>query len=173
MNETHDVLGVERFCLRDGRDVHIRRITGEDAPRLAEFATRLSANALRLRFFTPVRRFAPQMLEHLANVDFIQRAAFVVTFPEKNDLLAVGRYEGETANTAEVAFIVQDELQGNGLATELLQHLVVLARQNGFTIFSAMMLPENTEMLEVFQASGYPLTVTLEGGVERVRLEIA
>ncbi len=148
-------------------------IRPEDREGVLDLHEQVSEDTLRLRFFTPVRRFAPQMLEHLANVDFIQRAAFVVTFPEKNDLLAVGRYEGETANTAEVAFIVQDELQGNGLATELLQHLVVLARQNGFTIFSAMMLPENTEMLEVFQASGYPLTVTLEGGVERVRLEIA
>lgn len=173
MNESHDVVGPERFCLRDGRNVTVRRITPSDAPRLGEFAARLSPNALRLRFFTPVRRFAPEVLARLANVDFVNRAAFVVSFPDKDDILAVGRYEGETATRAEVAFIVQDELQGNGLATELLEHLAVLARQNGFATFTAIMLPENTEMLDVFRASGYPLTLTLEGGVERVRLEIA
>jgi GNAT superfamily N-acetyltransferase len=168
----HETMKDEPFRLRDGRPVVVRRIRPDDAPRLGAFAARLSAKALRLRFFTPVRTFSAERLQSFAEVDFVRRAAFVVTFPGQDEILAVGRYEAETDTLAEVAFIVQDELQGNGLASELLQHLGVLARKNGFTQFTAMVLAENSEMLEVFRSSGYPMAVSFEGGVERVVMEI-
>lgn len=150
----------------------IRRIRPDDAPRLGDFAARLSPNALRLRFFTPVRSFSTKRLQGFAEVDFVRRAAFVVTFPESEEILAVGRYEAQDETLAEVAFIVQDELQGNGLATELLQHLAVLARANGFEELTALTLSENHEMLDVFHASGYPMTASFEGGVKRVVMDI-
>jgi GNAT superfamily N-acetyltransferase len=144
----------------------------DDAGRIAEFVARLSPEARRLRFFTPVRRLEARFIEHLVNMDFVTRAAFVVTFPGSDDILAVGRYEAESEDSAEVAFVVQDELQGQGVATELLHHLAVLARANGLSRFTALMLAENTDMLHVFQHSGYPITVKFEGGVELAEMEI-
>jgi GNAT superfamily N-acetyltransferase len=173
MAHPHETTKPEPFRLRDGRAVIVRRIRPDDAPRLGELAARLSPRALRLRFFTPVKTFSTQRLKSFAEVDFVRRAAFVVTFPESNDVLAVGRYEAESDTLAEVAFIVLDELQGYGLASELLQHLAVLARANGFERFTALTLAENREMLDVFRASGYPMTVHFEGGVERVLMDIS
>lgn len=172
MNGLHETTGPERFILRDGRELRIRRIRPDDAPRLAEFATRLSPNSLRLRFFTPIRTFDPKFLEQLATVDFRTRAAFVGTLPGDEAVVAVGRYAEESVGVAEVAFVVLDELQGNGIASELLSHLAQLARANGYDEFSATLLAENIEMMDVFRHSGFPMTAVVQGGVEAVRLRL-
>jgi len=169
----HDTAHPEPFLLRDGREVMIRRIQPDDAERLAALNDHASRETLRLRFFTPMRRVDEKTLHHFAEVDFDRRAAFVAMFPVQDEIVAVGRYEAIDDHSAEVAFIVLDELQGQGLATELLQHLAALARARGFDTFRAMVLSENTGMLDVFRRSGYPTTVHSDGGIEQVRMAIA
>jgi GNAT superfamily N-acetyltransferase len=173
VTQGHETTGTEPFTLRDGRELRFRRIRRDDAPRLADFAARLSPNSLRLRFFTPIRTFDPEFLERLADVDFKKRAAFVATFPDDDAILAVGRYADDGDGIAEVAFIVLDELQGNGIASHLLLHLAQLARANGYEEFTANLLAENVEMMDVFVHSGFPMTAVVHGGVEAVRMRIA
>lgn len=172
MTGLHETTGPEPFRLRDGRELSIRRIRPDDAPRLGDFASRLSPNALRLRFFTPIHSLDPKFLERLANVDFCERAAFVATFPGEDEIVAVGRYADDGDGVAEVAFTVLDELQGNGIASELLSHLAQLARANGYEEFTATLLAENVDMMDVFRHSGFPLKAVVHGGVEAVRMRI-
>ncbi|MGH2634344.1 MAG: GNAT family N-acetyltransferase [Tepidiformaceae bacterium] len=169
----HETTRPEAFVLRDGRELVIRRIQPDDARRLAALTEHLSAEALRLRFFTPVRHLDEQTLRHFSEVDFERRAAFVATFPIQDEVVAVGRYEAFDEHSAEVAFVVLDELHGLGLASELLQHLAALGRQRGFDLFTAMVLAENSEMLDVFRHSGFPMTTSFEAGVTQVRMAIA
>lgn len=168
----HETQRPEAFGLRDGREVVIRRMQPDDTSRLAAFVDHLSAEALRLRFFTAVRRLDESTLRHFAEVDFDRRAAFVAMFPVQDEVVAVGRYEAVDAMTAEVAFVVLDELQGLGLASELLQHLAALGRERGYHRFTATVLSENTEMLDVFRHSGFPMTTAFEAGVTRVSMEL-
>lgn len=169
---THELKQPELAKLRDGRPIVVRRIRPDDAPRLIEGFQRLSPRSVRLRFFSPLRELDPRFAQRLANVDFVTRAAYVVTFPDEDDILAVGRYEGMTNATAELAFVVADDLQGQGIATHLLQHLVALGRANGLERFTAMVLPENPDMLDVFRGSGLPMRVTHGGEAYRVELRL-
>jgi len=169
---THETKRPEQFLLRDGRELVIRRIQPDDARRLAALADHLSAEALRLRFFTPIRHFDEQTLRHFAEVDFDRRAAFVAMFPVQDEVVAVGRYEAFDEHSAEVAFVVLDELHGLGLASELLQHLAALGRKRGFRNFAAMVLAENGEMLDVFRHSGFPMTMSFDAGITKVDMAI-
>ena len=175
MPREHETERVERFSLRDGREVCIRRIRPEDAERLIEFGGRVSREALRRRFFTPMRRLDPRFALHLADTDFVARGAFVVTFPEDEAIQAVGRFEqdDERPASAEVAFLVADDLQGQWLGTELLFHLAYFARGLGYTRFTALVLIENSEMMEVFRNAGYPLNSELRGDTIHVELDIS
>ncbi len=53
--------------------------------------------------------------------------------------------------SAEVAFAVDDSLQGKGLGTLLLERLALLAARNGFTRFWAVTHADNQGMRDVFQ----------------------
>jgi GNAT superfamily N-acetyltransferase len=168
----HETGAPEAFQLRDGRAMVIRQIRTDDAIRLRQLHERLSPRTQRLRFFTRLKKLDPGFARHLATVDFVARAAFVASFPGSEDVWAVGRYEVEEAGSAEVAFVVHDDLQGLGLGTELLQHLAALARENGIQVFTATTLAENAEMLDVFRHSGLPCTVHFEGDTANVVLEL-
>ena len=64
---------------------------------------------------------------------------------------------------AEVAFIVKDDFQGQGIAGMLLQRLASIAREKGVAQFEADVLPENRAMLAVFARSGLTVKEKYEG----------
>jgi GNAT superfamily N-acetyltransferase len=170
--EGHDVVEPEPFVLRDGRTMLIRRIVPEDDVRLVAFHRTLSPRTRRFRFFSAMKELEPHFATHLANVDFVGRAAFLAVFADDGEMGAVARYERDSERSAEVAFVVHDSLQGQGLGTELLQHLAALARTNGFESLTAVVLSENYDMLDVFRHSGLPQRMVTESDVTRVTMDI-
>ena len=160
------------MLLRDGREVRVRPIRPDDAERLQQFHDRLSMQTTRLRFFSPLKHLSPEFADHLTSVDFARRCAFVISPPDDDRILAVGRYEGETDRSAEVAFVVEDALQGNGIGVILLDRLVQHARSAGFTRFSAVTLGENDQMLSLFRESAYHAHIHVERDLAFVRMDI-
>ena len=89
------------------------------------------------------------------------------------DLVAGGgRYIVVRPGTAEVAFIVVDEFQRQGIGSALLRHLVMLARTSGIGEFIAEVMPDNTAMLSVLEQSGLRLRRRRESGVVHVTLQL-
>jgi len=87
--------------------------------------------------------------------------------------VGVGRYDRiPGTDEAEVAFIVDDDYQHQGVGTLLADELVRAARRNGVRRFEADTLAENSSMLELFHGMGFPVRSSFEGGVVRVRFPI-
>jgi acetate---CoA ligase (ADP-forming) len=74
--------------------------------------------------------------------------------------------------TAEVAFAVEDALQGKGIGTRLLEQLAASAAAVGIESFVAEVLAENRAMLGVFADAGFDVTRTLAGGSVEVRFPL-
>ena len=125
---------------------------------------------LYLRFFSPVPRPTAVQLERLTEVDYDSRMTLVALLGD--EMVAVARYDRVGADEAEVAFVVQDDQQGRGLGTLLLEHLAVVARTNGITTFSADTLPNNMRMLNVFADAGWIAERRFVDGTVRVRFPI-
>src|SRR5690606_37286431 len=71
-------------------------------------------------------------------------------------LVAVGSYSHtHRPDVAEVAFLVEDAYQGRGIGTLLLERLAMAALEQGLTALEAFVMGENTDMLSVFEASGF------------------
>ena len=88
-------------------------------------------------------------------------------------VVGVGRYEGiDDRSVAEVAFVVADHLQRQGLGTTLLALLVDHARANGYTNFVAQLLASNSCMREVFAHSGLSPLFRGHMGVIDVELDL-
>ena len=60
----------------------------------------------------------------------------------------------EDRDAAEVAVAVADHVQGRGLGTVLLAHLLARARQEGIERFTATVLADNRGSLEVLSSLG-------------------
>src|SRR3954463_4637514 len=146
--------------LRNGRRVEIRALRPDDRAGLVAAVGRASAQSLFRRFFAAKRGFTEQEIAFFVNIDFINHVALVAVVEEDGQPLIVGgtRYIVGQPGTAEVAFAVVDEHQGQGIGTALMRHLAAIARRSGFNELIAEVLPENVPMLKVFENSGFHLT---------------
>ena len=160
--------------LRDGRRIEIRALRPDDRANMLDAVAHLSAQSLYRRFFGAKRDFSEKEKAFYLNVDFVSHVALVVTIEEggRSDIVGSARYIVVQPGTAEVAFAVVDEFQGQGIGTTLMRHLTLLARKAGLKEFIAEFLPENNAMLKVFEKSGLNVLTTRDAGVVRVRLQI-
>jgi RimJ/RimL family protein N-acetyltransferase len=84
--------------------------------------------------------------------------------------VAIGSEQGE--RSAEVAFMVEEDYHGLGIAGRVLKHLAGIARSKGIASFEADVLSGNTSMLRVFERSGLPMRKRHEGGTVHVTLSL-
>ncbi|MGH3370662.1 MAG: GNAT family N-acetyltransferase, partial [Nocardioidaceae bacterium] len=162
--------------LRDGHTAHLRPISADDEELLVEFYAKVSAESKYLRFFAPMPTLSDRDVKRFTHVDHHDRVAFVLTVAEK--IIAVGRFDRITGpdgsgDEAEVAFLVQDEHQGRGIAQLLLEHLAQAGRERGVRKFVAEVLPENQRMSQIFRDAGYQVAGGFEDGVMRLEFPIS
>ncbi|WP_246868321.1 bifunctional GNAT family N-acetyltransferase/acetate--CoA ligase family protein [Saccharopolyspora sp. ASAGF58] len=157
--------------LSDGGTVHLRPIVEADADKLVAFHGRLSNRTRYYRYFGPYPRMSQRDVERFTRVDYVNRVALVALLGD--DIVAVGRYDrlGEQ-QSAEVAFVVQDQHQGRGLGSILLEHLAAAARERGLRRFVAEVLAENSTMVRVFRDAGYQVSRAMEAGVVHLEFDI-
>jgi len=156
--------------LSDGATAHLRPITPGDADRLVAFYARVSDESKYYRFFAPYPTLSSRDIEHFTNVDHDDRVALILLVGD--DMIAVGRYERITETEAEVSFLVEDEHQGRGVGSVLLEHLAQAARERGLRRFVADILPANRRMTTVFAEAGYTVDNRYEDGVVHAEFEI-
>jgi GNAT superfamily N-acetyltransferase len=158
--------------LGDGTAAHVRAIGPDDAAALRAFHARLSSESIVLRFFGPHPRLSDAEVERFTHVDGIDRVALVAE--RADEIVAVARYDRTPgSDEAEVAFVVEDAAQGQGLGTVLLKELAVTARSHGVRWLVADTLSENFRMLNVFRHAGFARTFTRFSEVMRVVMDIA
>lgn len=161
--------------LHDGRGVEIRALRPEDQAGLLAAIDRTSSQSMYRRFFGAKREFSEKEVAHFLKVDFINHVALVAVVEEEGRaaIVAGGRYVTLRPGVAEVAFVVIDGYQGQGIGAALLRHLAVIARDSGLKEFIAEVLPENIPMLKMFEKSGLKLSTKREPGAVHVALQLA
>lgn len=165
--------------LRNGLLVTIRAIRSEDGALLLQGVSELEKQSLYLRFFKVKNEISDEELKYFTDVDFKDHVALVVTTETDKGarIIGGGRYfaynDSAGIRKAEVAFMVHDQYQGNGIATAVIKHLLAIARRNGIAQFEAEVLTENSKMLAVFSRTGLPMNRAHMGGVIHVTLDLA
>ncbi|HSA47606.1 MAG TPA: GNAT family N-acetyltransferase [Candidatus Competibacteraceae bacterium] len=164
--------------LRNGTPVTIRAIRPEDKTRLVSAFKKLDRESVYTRFFQYVTELTDQALKRATEIDFDREVALVVTtnLGDEEIIIGTGRYvvfaETDAGRSAEVAFIVEEDYQGLGIASRIFRHLVQIGRQNNVLRFTADVLSGNQAMLRVFAGSGLPMKQQRDGGVVQVTLQL-
>jgi GNAT superfamily N-acetyltransferase len=129
--------------LRDGRPVEIRALRPDDEADMLVAIGRTGAESLQRRFFVTKRSFSDNEKAFFMNIDFVNHVALVAVVDESSKPAIVGgsRYVVTDTGVAEVAFVVIDAFQGQGIGALLTRHLTGLARAVGLKELIADVLP--------------------------------
>jgi len=157
-----------RLELTDGRVMIVRPLLPSDEIAYRNFFYSLKEETVYLRFFHHISVFSRKMAQaHWANLDYRKNISLIGMVRQKGnqEIMAIGTYAGDAKPHAEVAFVVREDFQGQGVASYLLGQLEEIARANGYPGFSASVLPQNRGMLRVFKKR-YPHALFKKGSGE-------
>ena len=176
MTDPRDFTSAE--TLRNGLAVTIRHLRDDDRERMAKAVRQLARESVYTRLFSYRNELTESGLDRIMKVDPERQVALVVTTGAGEDEIVIGsgRYFASGAKgeerTAEVAFVVEEDYQGLGIAGRLLRHFVRIAREQGIVAFEADVLAGNKSMLAVFARSGLPMRTRAEGTTVHLTLSL-
>ena len=160
--------------LKDGTRVTIRGVRPDDRQRLLEAFRMLERDSIYMRFFGARGNPSDAELDRAVNVDFEREVALVVTTttPAGDIIIASARYVTIGERSAEVAFVVEEDYQGRGIASRLLGHLTSIAKDRGIAQFEADVLSQNASMLAVFKKCALSARQRRDGSVVHLTLAL-
>jgi acetyltransferase len=155
---------VTTWAMKDGTAVNIRPIRPEDEPLLVKFHETLSDRSVYLRYLTNLQydeRVAHQRLARLCFIDYDREMALVAECPDCDGVPEImgiarlskvhGRPEGK------FTMLINDRFQGRGIGTELLKHVLDVARSEKLERVTAVMALENEGMQRICKQLGFTL----------------
>lgn len=144
---------------RSGIRIFLRPVRISDEPLLKDFFYSLSETTIYKRFMSALTSMPHEKLQDFfVVIDYTKQMIVLAVFEDKGRevIAGVGQFKGnEGSHTAEVALMVKDEYQNQGIGTGILAHLTYIARKRGLLGFSAEVLKENRVMLHLFEKLGF------------------
>jgi RimJ/RimL family protein N-acetyltransferase len=168
----------QQTVLRNGTPVLIRVAVPEDRDRIVAAFNELEPDSVYTRFFSMRKALSEAELDRMTATDFVNFVGLLAIVGSGSDETVIGGATyvalppADDTRAAEVAFTIEEDVQGQGLAGKLMALLTDIARQHGFHRFEADVLSGNAPMLKVFERSGLPLTKKREGGVTHIVMDL-
>jgi acetyltransferase len=143
---------VSRWTMKNGSEVNVRPIRPEDEPAMAKFHKLLSDETVYLRYFHMAKletRIAHERLMRKCFIDYDREMALVAELTGSDSqapaIIAVGRLSRRPmSEEAEIAVVVADKYQHQGLGGELIAQLVKIARAESVKCIVAEFHSENS-----------------------------
>ncbi|MDA8124508.1 MAG: GNAT family N-acetyltransferase [Deltaproteobacteria bacterium] len=148
--------------------VRFRAIKPSDEEEMRKLFYRFSDTAVYYRYFSAIKTMPHRKMQEYVNVDYQRFMSIVGTINDSGieRIIAEGRYvRHHDRPYADVAFVVDENFQGRGIASFLLKMLIRTAREQGIEGFTADVLADNKAMLKVFEKAHFPIRAVMEFGV--------
>jgi acetyltransferase len=157
---------VKPLTLRNGEQAVIRPIKPVDETKIVDFHNDLSERSVYLRYLQFLKfeeRISHERLARVCFNDYSRELALVV---EKDDkILAVGRLQRNPLRMeeGEVAFLVRDSAQGQGIGRALVENIIIAAKAEGLTKLTAELLADNKPMRTLLERAGFRMRLAMDG----------
>lgn len=153
---------------KDGLKVRFRAIKPSDEEEMRRLFYRFSDTAVYYRYFSAIKAMPHRKMQEYVNVDYQRFMSIVGTIDDAGTerIIAEGRYvRHHDRPIADVAFVVDENYQGRGIASFLFEMLIRVAREQGIEGFTADVLADNKAMLKVFEKAPFPIRAVMEFGI--------
>lgn len=149
---------------RKGRQFNIRSLKSSDAALLADFMGGLSSTTLWKRFFVAYPSLSQetigQEIRRLNKICNSNGSVLLATCytENKEEIIGIGEMipDEEIYTTAELALLIRDDYQGEGLGSALASQLVREATKKGIATLQAETWVQNRPMLQIWTKLGLP-----------------
>ena len=150
----------------------LARLESSDGMELRRFFYRLSPETIYRRFHSPLARPEQAQPKRLLDIDHHDREAVVAVLD--GEIIGVARYARRSGtDIAEVAVVVADDWQRQGLATRMLGALSELARPADIRQFSVSMQADNRAALRLLQRFHPDAELTHSQGIYEATVPVA
>ena len=164
-----------RKSLRGGLEIKVRPIKPSDEDKMRRLFYNFSDESKYCRYFAPKPVMPHKEMQAYVNIDY-DKVLSVVAIAEKGQnerIIAEARYAYDKgAGVYEIAFIVDEDFQGKGVATFLFRYLIKIARDRGIQWFVAYVLLRNESMMKVFEKSQLPIERSYENDSLVLRFDL-
>ncbi|MFC1577508.1 GNAT family N-acetyltransferase [Thermodesulfobacteriota bacterium] len=168
---TDDLLFLEGYKhtlkLKDGKVVEFRPLLPSDEFAYRNFFYSLQEKTIYMRYFYKMRTFSHEVVQkQWSSVDYHKNMSIIglVQKGGHKEIMAIGSYAQDSDDRAEVAFVVREDFQKNGIASYLLEILEKIATENHYSSFGATVLRENSSMIHVFKNRFPKAKISSSGG---------
>jgi acyl-CoA hydrolase/GNAT superfamily N-acetyltransferase len=164
-----------QHIFKNNLKVRFRAIKPSDEEEMRRLFYRFSDQSVYYRYFAPLKTMPHSKMQGYVNIDFsrVMSIVGVVGEPGQGHIIAEARYiRDEKGPYADVAFVVDEEYQGCGIATYLYKLLIRLSKDRGIQYLTADVLATNKGMMKVFENEGTPVTAKLDHGVYHLTIPI-
>jgi len=158
---------------KTGLRIFLRPVRISDEQLLKDFFYSLSSDCMYHRFISTRADMPHERLQKFVVIDYTKEMVVLVVVQkeDKEEVYGMGQYFiDENSNTAEVAFVVRDDHQNQGIGAELLAYLTYLAKRKGLHGFTATVLMDNKPMLMLFEKAGFVIDQMPESGTYELKL---
>jgi acyl-CoA hydrolase/RimJ/RimL family protein N-acetyltransferase len=158
---------------KSGVKIFLRPVRLSDEHLLKNFFYALSSDCMYHRFITTRTSMPHEQLQKFVVIDYTKEMVILAIMAENGNDVIVGMgqyFIDEETHTAEVAFVVRDDHQGQGIGAELIRYLTLLAKKSGLHGFVAEVLMDNKPMLQLFQQMGFIIEQRAEAGMYELKM---
>ncbi len=155
-------------AFKDGIELKIRPIKQSDEDMMRRLFYSISDESIYLSYFTNIRTMPHKNMQNYCHIDYDKVLSIVAILQQGNSerIVAEGRYaEYASENTHEIAFLVDEEFQGKGVGSFLVNYIISIARDRKIPKLSASVLTQNQKMLRIFQKADVKPTSRSENGI--------
>ena len=156
--------------------VRFRAIKPSDVDDMRRLFYRFSDKSVYYRYFSPIKTMPHAKMQEYVTIDYTKTMSIVGLMgdPGTGRIVAEARYVRlPDKPVADVAFVVDEDFQGKGIASFLFRTLKKIAKENGIREFKADVLATNKGMLKVFEsASDAPIRAVMDSGIYELSIPL-
>jgi len=144
---------------KGGKELLIRPTIPTDEEMLGDMFYDLSDQSIINRFFNMLKSMPHRRLQQFCCIDYENEMSLVAISKEgpNQKIVGVGSYYLNPATKmAEIAFLVADAFQGQGIGTFMMRNLVKIAREKKIKGFTAEVMRNNVAMIALMHKAGVP-----------------